>query len=72
MLLLESKLFKIEENKIAFAIGFGSSKVSYGEGEAAVPVLYAFLRRGVRVQVSFLVHHSDMFRSGAWWSRLWN
>lgn len=32
VLLLESKFFKIEENKKAFAIGFGSCKLaSYGE-----------------------------------------
>ena len=72
VLLLESKLFKLEENKIVFAIGFGSCMVSCGEGEAAVPVQYAFLRRGVRVQVLFFVHQSDVFRSGAWRSRLWN
>ena len=46
--------------------------VSCGEGEAAVPIKYAFLRRGVRVQVPFFVHQSDVFRSGAWRSRLWN
>ena len=72
VLLLKSNLFKIDENKIVFAIGFGSCKVSCGEGEAAVPVLYAFIRRGVRVHISFLVHHSDVFRTGPWWSKLWN
>ena len=67
--MLESKLFKIEENKIVFAIGFGFCKVTYREGEAAVEVLYTFLRRGVHVQVSFLFHYFDVFWSGAWWSR---
>lgn len=69
------KVLQNEENKMAFfrildwckVVSCGRLLVSEGD---TVLVLYAFLWKGVLVWVCFFLHCSDVFLSGAWWSRL--